>query len=107
MAKFFGEVGFAHTVETSPGIYEEITVEYQYFGDIVRNSRRISDGQYLNTDLSVSNSISIVADEFANEHFHAIRYARWAGGYWTITNVTVQHPRLILELGGVYNGNKA
>jgi hypothetical protein len=106
MAKFFGAIGFAHTVETEPGINEEIITEYLYYGDVVRNARRIQDGQYLNTDLTVSNSVSILADEFANEHFHAIRYARWAGECWTINNVEVQRPRLILEFGGVYTGNK-
>lgn len=107
MARFFGEVGFATTVETEPGVHEEVITEYPYFGDVTRNMVRMSDGQYLNTDLSVSNSISIVADEFANEHFHAIRYVRWAGKRWAITNVEVQRPRLLLALGGVFNGNEA
>jgi hypothetical protein len=106
MARFFGKVGFAESVETEPGYYEELINEYSYFGDVLRNAVRNQDGQYQNTDISVSNSISIVADERANEHFHAIRYVHWSGVRWAVNNVEVQRPRLILELGGVYIGNE-
>jgi hypothetical protein len=67
----------------------------------------LPDGTKVNDDLSVNNSISIVADEYANEHFFAIRYVAWAGTLWTVTNVEVQSPRLLLTLGGVYNGPTA
>jgi hypothetical protein len=105
MAKFFGEIGYADgTEETRPGVWEDRIVEYPYYGDIVRNTRRLQDGEYLNNDLTVSNSISIVADAYANEHFFAIRYIRWAGALWTVSDVEVQRPRLLLRLGGVYHG---
>jgi hypothetical protein len=53
---------------------------------------------------SVSNSISIVADAYANEHFLAIRYVEWVGELWTVQDVEIQTPRLLLRLGEVYNG---
>lgn len=105
MAKFFGEIGYADgTVQTAPGVWTEQIVEYQYYGDIVRNTRRLQDGEKVNNDISVTNSISIVADAYANEHFFAMRYIRWQGALWKITEVEVQSPRLLLRLGGVYNG---
>lgn len=108
MAKFFGKIGYANaSVETSPGVYEDSIVEYEYYGDVVRNNRRLREGENLNNELSVSNSISIVADEYAREHIFAIRYIQWAGALWTVENVEVQSPRLLLRLGGVYNGPKA
>ena len=110
MAKFYGEVGYAEeTVESPPGsgVWVDNIVEYPYYGDIVQNSRRLQEGEGLNDDLSVSNSIRIVADAYANEHFFAIRYVKWAGAYWKVSNVTVQRPRLLLQLGGVYNGPTA
>jgi hypothetical protein len=58
----------------------------------------------VNNDLTVSNSISIIADAYANEHFFAIRYVDWAGALWTVSEIEIQSPRLILRLGGVYNG---
>jgi hypothetical protein len=105
MARFYGAIGYAdESVESGPGVYTESMVEYSYYGDVVRNNRRIQEGDSLNNDLSVQNSISVVADEYANVHFHAIRYIRWAGTLWTVTDVEVKSPRLLLRLGGVYNG---
>lgn len=107
MAKFFGAIGYGISVETIPGVYEDTIVEKQYFGDIVRNSRLLQGGDKVNDDISVNNSISIVADAYAGEHFHAIRYVSWSGARWTVSEVTVQSPRLILQLGQVYNGPTA
>lgn len=107
MAKFFGEIGYGESVEKAPGVWADDIVEKQYYGDVVRNTRRLSEGVDTNLDLSVGNSISIVADAYANEHFFAIRYIRWMGALWIVENVEVQAPRLILRLGGVYNGPTA
>jgi hypothetical protein len=104
MAKFYGEVGYGESVEKSDGVWVDDIVEYHYYGDVIRNTRKLQEGQSVNNDLSVNNSISIVADAYANEHFFAIRYIKWAGTLWTVSEVEVQSPRLILRLGGVYNG---
>lgn len=104
MAKFYGEIGYGETVETRPGVWEDNIVERKYYGDVIRNTRRLEEGEKVNNDLSVGNSINIVADAYANEHFFAIRYIKWAGTLWTVSDVEVQSPRLILRLGGVYNG---
>lgn len=107
MAKYHGKVGYGVTTETSPGVYEDVITERLYYGDIVRNSRGLREGEKVNNDLTVGNSISIVADAYANGHFFAIRYVEWAGVLWTVSDVEVQAPRLILKLGEVYNGPKA
>jgi hypothetical protein len=104
MARFYGRIGYGETVEKAPGVYVDDIVEYSYYGDVIRNSRYLREGENLNADLSVQNSISIVADAYANEHFFAIRYIEWAGALWTVSSVEVQSPRLILRLGEVYNG---
>jgi hypothetical protein len=104
MAKFYGSIGFAHTTETSPGVHVEDFIEYVYAGDVIRNTRRLEPGDSLNDNINVSNLISIIADPFANQNFHKMRYVRWMGASWKITNVEVQRPRLILTIGGVFNG---
>jgi hypothetical protein len=104
MARFHGRVGYGEPVETAPGVHVDSIVEYSYYGDVIRNSRNLRDGENLNPDLNVQNSISIVADAYANEHFFAIRYVEWAGTLWTVSSVEVQSPRLLLRLGEVYNG---
>jgi hypothetical protein len=106
MAKFYGKVGYGVTAETAPGVWEDTIDEITYFGDVVRNTRKLREGEKLNNDLSVQNSISIVADAYANEHFFAIRYVEWMGALWTVSDVEVQSPRLLLRLGEVYNGPK-
>lgn len=108
MNKFYDVVGFNEgTVQSVPGVWKDSIVEFHYYGDIIRNARKLQEGENLNNDLSVNNSISIVADAYAREHFFAIRYIRWAGTLWKVSDVEVQSPRLILRLGGVYNGPKA
>lgn len=103
MAKFFGVIGFNKSIEISPGVYGDHT-ERQYYGDIIRNSRRLQSSDKVNDDISVSNQISVLADPYAVENFHDIAYVVWLGSKWKVTSVEVQFPRLILELGGVYNG---
>jgi hypothetical protein len=106
MARFYGEVGYGITLETpvGSGVWVDSIAEISYFGDVVRNSRKLDEGEGLNSDISVVNSISIVADQYAIEHFFQIKYVRWVGTLWTVTSVEVQSPRLILRLGSVYNG---
>ena len=104
MAKFYGKIGYASTVETKPGVYEEQIVERSYYGDLIRNTRRLQSADKVNDDINISNEISIVADPYATNNFHTMRYAVFMGTKWKISNVEVSYPRLILTLGGVYNG---
>lgn len=105
MAKFYGTIGFdAGKVETKPGVWQEQIIERKYMGDIIRNTRRLQSTDQLNDDINISNSISIIADPYANQNFHSMRYAEFMGTKWKITNVEVQYPRLMLTLGGEYNG---
>lgn len=109
MAKFYGEIGYGEALETpqNSGVWVDHITERSYFGDVVRNSRTLSNGESLNDNISVGNSISIIADQYANEHFFDIKYVRWAGTLWTVSTVEVKSPRLILSLGSVYNGPTA
>lgn len=104
MARFYGIVGYIETVETSPDVFTEKPVERFYKGDLLENSRRLDNGQGLNDNVTISNQISIVSDPYADSHIHAMRYCKWRGTAWKVTSVKVQAPRLILTLGGVYNG---
>lgn len=102
--RFYGKVGFMQTYETAPGVYEEQITERSYYGDVLRNSRRYSgSSEKVNDDLDINNEISIVADAYAYQNFHALRYVEWIGAKWKVSSVTVERPRLILSVGGVYN----
>lgn len=103
MAKFYGTVGYAETVKTAPGVWEEQIVEYPYYGDLIRNTRQLQSAETLNDDINVANEISIVADPFARENFHKMRYVVFMGAKWKISKVDVGYPRLTLTIGGLYN----
>jgi hypothetical protein len=107
MPKFHGRVGYGETNQSSPGVFTDTIVEYVYYGDVLNPSRQLQPGVNLNPDLRVGNSISIVGNAYALEHFIAIRYVEWAGELWTVVDVEIQRPRLILRLGEVYNGPTA
>ena len=104
MAKFFGEIGFATQVETSPGIWEDQIVEKQYYGDVFRESRRFSTTDQVLDKINLSNQISILADGYVVDNIQNLRYVRWLGGLWKISYVELKFPRLVLDMTGVYNG---
>ena len=102
MAKYFGKVGYAEQVETTPGVWGEKIAERQYFGDVVRNIRKLEPSGEVNDNINVSMEISIVADPYAIQNFHAMRYSEYLGSLWKIYHVEVNSPRLVLTIGGLY-----
>lgn len=106
MAKFYGAIGYVYDVEsdTTPDVVVEKPVERFYKGDLLKNYRSLTASGELNDNVTISNQISIVADPYALNHIFAMRYVKWMGTAWKVANVDVQTPRLILTLGGVYNG---
>lgn len=104
MAKWYGVIGYATPVQTSPGVWNDEIVEHHHSGDVIRNtSRWSSNADSTNDDLNINNQISILADPFARDNFHSMKYAEFMGTKWKISSVEVQYPRLLLTLGGVYN----
>lgn len=103
MAKFYGEIGYAETKETSPGVWEEVITERVYSGELIRSSRRLQGSEYLNDNININNEISIISDPYAYKNFHFMRYVVFMGIKWKISGVEVQYPRLILSVDGVYN----
>lgn len=106
MTKWHGVVGYNEgTVETEPGIWEPKIIERQYYGDSIKNRwKRQSSSESTNDDINVATDISIVADPYAMNHCSSMVYAELMGTKWKITDVDLQYPRLVLTLGGVWNG---
>jgi hypothetical protein len=109
--RFQGAVGYANSVEDSPGVWIEEITEKDYYGEVLALARRLEDSSQipatLNTDVTAQNRISIVADQYAYDNFGKMRYVRWNGSPWTVTYVEVQRPRLIMSIGGLWNGETA
>ena len=105
MAKWYGKVGYSETVETSPGVWAPQDTVREYYGDVIRNTtKRAVNSDSTNDDLTVNSQISIVADPFANNKFHSMKWIEFMGARWKVTSVEPQPPRLLLTLGGVWNG---
>lgn len=102
--KYHGMIGFVTFQEKTTGVDVEIPVEREYTGDVIKNTKRWDSGQQVNPKLNISNQISIVADPYVRENLFAIRYLSWMGSLWEINSVDVQYPRMIITIGGVYNG---
>lgn len=105
MAKFYGKVGFVKTVETDPDVWETVETVRDYCGDLVRNQRRWENGETVNQDITISNEICIVSDEFARSNIGAMKWVEFAGSKWKVNSVTLDYPRITLTIGGVYNGS--
>lgn len=104
--KWSGKIGFAQdTEESAPSVFVERIVERSYYGDVLEFGRLMQGGDKINEDVTVGNQLSVVADPFAQSNLYAMRYATFCGQHWKITNVKVQYPRLVLTLGGIWNGS--
>ena len=106
MAKFYGVIGYAIQKETAPGVWKDQIVEKNYRGDVILNQQRWQQNEGVNDNLTLDNSISIVADAFAYENFGYIKYIVWNGHKWKIQSLSVNRPRIVLQIGGPYNGKK-
>lgn len=104
MAKFYGKVGYGISKETAPGVWVDEIVERPYYGELVRNTRKMQMSDKVIDDINIANEISILADPFARDNFQYIRYVEFMGVKWKVTTIDVQFPRLILSIGGLYNG---
>lgn len=104
MAKFYGSIGFADVVKIAPGVWEPGIVERRYYGDLLNNVRMLQNNGQINDDINIANKISIIADPYAKQNFHTIQYIEYMGTKWKVSSVSVEYPRLILTIGGVYNG---
>lgn len=107
MARFHGKVGYSSSQETAPGVWTDTITEREYYGDVIRESKQFVNSGQVNDNVTINNRISIVGDDFAFSNFSGMRYVVWGGVFWKVASIEIQRPRLILSLGGVYNGNKA
>lgn len=107
MSKWYGKVGYITTEETEPGVWKEKVTEADYYGDVLEYTSRWNSSNKVNDDTDITARISIVADPFAYEHFSKIKFAQFMDAMWEVKSASPQYPRLILTLGGVYNGERA
>lgn len=105
MGKYYGAIGYGLTTETVPGVWTNGITERKVYGETMKNSKRSESSDNLNDDIMVSIKISFISDPFALMNFHLIKYATYMGTPWKVTMVEEEFPRLVLTLGGMYNGD--
>lgn len=106
MTKFFGKIGYAITRETTPGVWADEIIEREYYGDLLKRSYRFQTSDKVNDDITIANEFSIIADLFAKDNIHLMKYIEFEGTKWKITNIEIRYPRLNLTVGGIYNENQ-
>lgn len=104
MAKYYGVIGYAIQKETAPGVWEDTIIEKNYRGDVILNQQRWQPTERVNDNFNIDNSISIIADPFAYVNCGLIKYIVWQGQKWKIHSLSINRPRIILQIGGLYNG---
>lgn len=106
--KYYGKVGFVYpSVEVRPGIYKPVIEERSYYGDIINNSQRMQGNDTAYDDLIINNQISILADAYILNNIRGVKYVELLGVLWAVSSAQIKTPRIILTLGGVYNGPQA
>lgn len=108
MAIYHDYVGFVTTVEEgNAGVWVPQVNEVKMMGKVLQNQRTYSVTENANTEIRISNKISVVASPYAIENFQYIKYAVWHGVKWAVTSVDVKYPRLVLTLGGLYHEKRS
>lgn len=105
MSKWYGKVGFTKTNEYEPGNWEEEVIERNYYGDVITTRWKRQSSGNVNDEINLSNQISIVADQYIQQNCGNLAYVEYMGTNWSITDFDIQFPRIILSVGGIWNGN--
>lgn len=106
MTRFHGLVGFVSQGEVSPGVWEaNIITKRYYYGNMIRDSYSIvPTSDSTNDNLKLSNQLSVVADSYMLSHLPDIKFVMVKGVSWRVSSIEVDHRRVIMRLGEVYNG---
>lgn len=104
MSKYYGKIGYVMTEETVPGVWSEKIIERNYYGDVTKNYRNMNSNNEINNGFTISNTFSILSDDFALNNLCYMKYIEYMGLKWNITSIDIQRPRLNISIGGLYNG---
>lgn len=105
MSKFYGKIGYIKTTESKPGIWSENEITKDSYGDIINSSNKYTtDNSSTNDNIDISMVLSIILDEYIINNLRYIKFVEYMGVKWKVTKFEIKHPRILLTLGGIYNG---
>ena len=103
--KWYGKVGYVKSVQSAPSVWTNEETIKEYYGEVYRNSNQwTTNSDSTNDDFSVNHQISIIADPYACANCHFIKWAEFMGARWKVKSFEIKPPRLVLTVGGVWNG---
>jgi hypothetical protein len=103
MAKYHGKIGYIIPTEVRPGVWKDMPIEKEAYGDFLQEKGNIQQTDKISKDVSISGQLVVMATQFAMTNFQHIRYATYMGTAWSVTSVRPAYPRLHLTLGEKYN----
>lgn len=105
MNRFFGKIGFCYQEsEEGSDIVTERVVLKTYRGDLLKSNRKWETAEQIIDQFNISNRVSIMADPYSLDNLYAIKFVILHGKAWKITDAEIQYPRIILSIGGLWNG---
>ena len=102
MSRFSGKLGFVMTQETEEGVWLENFVELSAKGTIRSLYVRNDNNTTVNTNLRLTNEISILLDSKIQTYLETLKYVVYKGSKWEVQSIGVNYPRLTINLGGLY-----
>ncbi len=104
MAKYAGLVCYVTQEEKVPGVWTPLENPVLMKGDIIRQSSNYQDNGKINSDISLNHRVSLVGDAYAFDNYYNIKWIMLDGRKWEVTSVEIQRPRIIVSIGGLWNG---
>lgn len=104
MAKFSGLVGYITQSEISPGVWSSVENSIMMKGDVIRQSSNTQNDDKVNSDITLSHRVSLIGDAYSFGNYYNIKWVDIRGAKWEVESVEIQRPRLIVTLGGIWNG---
>lgn len=103
--KWYGQVGFVKSILSAPSVWTSEETIREYYGEFYRNSNQWSNNSdSTNDDFTVNHQISIIADPYACDNCRFIKWVEFMGARWKVKSFEIKPPRLVLTVGGVWNG---
>lgn len=104
--KYSGLAGFNEKdIEVRPGVLQNQIKERRIKGNVLNYGHYNSDTpNSMQQDVSIRNRLSIIMDPYIKKNFNNILYVTFMNVRWSISSLTINGNRVILDLGGVYNG---
>lgn len=102
MSRFSGKLGFINIRETEEGVWLEDRNEIPVKGTIRSLYVRNDNSSSVNTNLRLTNEVSILLDSKIQTYLETLKYVVWKGSKWEVQSIGVNYPRLTINLGGLY-----